>query len=146
VKLAAPYGVDPEELFQRTAGNPFFVTEVLASRVSDVPETVRDAARLAHHAEAAADVEALVEFAPAAAAQAAASGAHREAADQYARALRCGDAFDASERARLLELCAHECQLSDRCGEAIALLQSAIEVHRAAGNALREGDALRQLS
>ena len=30
-QLALPYGVDPNELHQITGGNPFFVTEVLAS-------------------------------------------------------------------------------------------------------------------
>ena len=57
-------------------------------------ETLRaqgaDAARLAHHAEAAGDVDAIVQFAPIAAAQATARGAHREAAAQYRRALCCG--------------------------------------------------------
>ena len=42
--LAEPYGVDPEELFRTTAGNPFFVTEVLAAGSgAPVPGTVRDA-------------------------------------------------------------------------------------------------------
>ena len=35
-RLAEPYGADPEYLFRMTAGNPFFVTEVLAG------ETQRD--------------------------------------------------------------------------------------------------------
>src|SRR5207248_1837737 len=177
-KLAAPDGVDAADLYAKTAGNPFFVTEVLASRSADVPATIRDAvlaraarldasgrelldavaivpqradlslldaiasdaldaldeclasgmlcaedhsvsfrhelariaieesinplrrvalhravlrarrtprdssldlARLAHHADAAADAEAVLEFAPAAAEYAAAVGAHREA-------------------------------------------------------------------
>jgi len=41
--LAEPYGVDAGELHRRTAGNPFFVTEVLAAGGSNIPETVRDA-------------------------------------------------------------------------------------------------------
>jgi DNA-binding CsgD family transcriptional regulator/tetratricopeptide (TPR) repeat protein len=42
-ELAAPHDVDPAELFHRTGGNPFFVTEALASGVSDLPPTVREA-------------------------------------------------------------------------------------------------------
>jgi AAA ATPase-like protein len=44
------------------------------------PATRHDLSRLAHHAEAASDREAVLEYAPAAAKQAAAAGAHREAA------------------------------------------------------------------
>ena len=43
VELAAPHHIDPEELYARTGGNPFFVTEVLATERETVPETVRDA-------------------------------------------------------------------------------------------------------
>ncbi len=42
-QLAQPHGVDPDELYRRTAGNPFFVTEVLASGAQAIPPTVRDA-------------------------------------------------------------------------------------------------------
>ena len=42
-ELAAPHGVDAEELYVKTAGNPFFVTEVLAGGGTAVPPTVRDA-------------------------------------------------------------------------------------------------------
>jgi DNA-binding CsgD family transcriptional regulator len=42
-ELARPSGVDAAELYERTAGNPFFVTEVLAGSGTDVPPTVRDA-------------------------------------------------------------------------------------------------------
>lgn len=41
--LAASSCLDVEELFERTAGNPFFVTETLAAGTGDVPETVTDA-------------------------------------------------------------------------------------------------------
>ena len=57
-------------------------------RSSDPPGGEPDLARLAHHAEAAGDADAVLRFAPAAAARAATLGAHREAAAQYARALR----------------------------------------------------------
>ena len=42
-ELARPHGVDAEELYVKTAGNPFFVTEVLAGGGTAVPPTVRDA-------------------------------------------------------------------------------------------------------
>ena len=42
-ELAQPYGVDAEELFGRTGGNPFFVTEALQARDGQLPATVRDA-------------------------------------------------------------------------------------------------------
>src|SRR5262249_33626333 len=62
-----------------------------------------DVARIAHHAEAAGDVDAVLEFAPAAAARAAGSDSKREAAAQYARALRFADRLDTDRRAELLE-------------------------------------------
>jgi predicted ATPase len=53
-----------------------------------VSTTDDDLARLAHHAEAAGDREAVLSFAPAAARRAAELHANREATAQYARALR----------------------------------------------------------
>jgi AAA ATPase domain len=41
--LAAPHGVDADDLYRKTGGNPFFVTEILASGDSEIPDTVRDA-------------------------------------------------------------------------------------------------------
>ncbi|HEY3191259.1 MAG TPA: AAA family ATPase, partial [Solirubrobacterales bacterium] len=41
--LAAPHGVDAEDLYRRTGGNPFFVTEALAAEAQELPRTVRDA-------------------------------------------------------------------------------------------------------
>jgi DNA-binding CsgD family transcriptional regulator len=241
-ELAAPHDVDAGQLFERTGGNPFFVTEVLAGGERDVPPTVRDAvlarvsglapssrrllaavsvvppraelellealagreiaqlddclasgmlvsdgsgvafrhelarlaveesigplervslhravlralrvagadnARLAHHAEAAGDGEAVLEFAPAAAAQAAAAGAHREAIRQYERTLRLGDGLPPEHRAELLERGGHEYYLVDDFTDGVAWLRSAVDLHRASGDRLREGDALRQLS
>ena len=42
-KLAAGRPVDPDELYRRTAGNPFFVKEVLQAGDTSVPPSVRDA-------------------------------------------------------------------------------------------------------
>jgi DNA-binding CsgD family transcriptional regulator len=41
--LAEGSGVDPQELYRQTGGNPFFVTEVLAAGGTGVPSSVRDA-------------------------------------------------------------------------------------------------------
>jgi DNA-binding CsgD family transcriptional regulator/tetratricopeptide (TPR) repeat protein len=244
-ELARPHGIEPEELYARTGGNPFFVTEVLAAGGEHLPETVRDAvlaravrlseparglldaaavipgqlelwllealageivgrldeclasgilatvpggvafrhelarlaieeaispdltpamhrralaalaarggaapdaAALAHHAEAAGDAESVLRWAPLAAERAAASGSHREAAAQYARALRFAAGLSLGERAELLERRGEECYLSAQIDGAIAAQQEALECHRARGDALREGDALRVLS
>ncbi len=60
--LAAGTGVDAAALFQRTGGNPFFVTELLSSPGSALPETVRDAV-LARAARLRQDALAVLELA-----------------------------------------------------------------------------------
>ena len=244
--LATPHGVDVNELHRKTAGNPFFVTEVLAAGKEEIPLTVRDAvlaraarltpvgralleavavvppqvelwllealageaidrleecltsgmlirvpegvafrhelarlavegsispnralllhrkavdaldvapttggpnlARLAHHAEAAGDGEAVLRFAPKAAARAASVGAHREAAAQYARALRFSGGMSYEERAELLDRRSYECFLTDQYDEAIEALEGALEYHRKLEDRRKEGDSLRSLS
>jgi DNA-binding CsgD family transcriptional regulator len=240
--LAEGSPIDAGELFERTAGNPFFVTEALAAQAERVPSTVRDAvlaraarldpsaravldavavvpqptelwllealtelqsqpldecltsgmlkaegncvafrhelarlaiegslapdvrlelhrcalvalekpasgapdlARLAHHAEAAEDGESVLRFAPAAAAQASAVDAHREAQDQYARALRFAAEIAPSERADLLERFADEGYLTDMREEAVEALDEALAIHRERDDLLRQGDTLR---
>jgi len=244
-ELAEPHGVDADELYRRTGGNPFFVTEALAAGEGEIPPTVRDAVlaraarlcpaarelleavavvppqvdlwlleglagsatdqlgeclsagmlrptptgvayrhelarlavedsiapnrklalhraalalladppsggldldRLAHHADAAADADAVLRFAPASAARAASLGAHREAAAQYARALRFAGGLPPEARAELLERRSHECYVADLSGEAIEALERALECHRALEDRRKEGDALRALS
>jgi DNA-binding CsgD family transcriptional regulator len=243
--LAEPYGVDADELYRKTAGNPFFVIEALATRAEEIPETVRDAvlaraarlspagqtlldavavvppqaelwllealagdaadrldecltsgmlivesagvafrhelarlaveesvpphrkvglhrralaaladppdgapdlARFAHHAEAAGDGDAVLRFAPAAAARAASLGAYREAAAQYARALRFGDRLSVGMRAELLERRSYACYLTDQNDAAVEAIQAALECRRQLGQRLEEGDSLRWLS
>jgi DNA-binding CsgD family transcriptional regulator/tetratricopeptide (TPR) repeat protein len=244
-QLAEPHAVDAEELYRKTAGNPFFVVEALASQADEIPNTVRDAvlaraarlsprarrllegvaivplqaelwllealdgegtdaleeclasgmltsdpagisfrhelarlaveesvapnrrvelhrkalaaladppvgtadvARLAHHAEAAGDADAVLRFAPAAALRAASLGAYREAAAQCARALRFGDRLSAAERAELLERRSHACHISDQNDAAVEAIQEALECRRAVGDRLAEGDSVRWLS
>ncbi len=244
-ELAAPHGLDAEELFRSTDGNPFFVSEVIAAGGERIPETVRDAvlaraarlsaparrqleavavvpgqvepwlleaiageledgveeclasgmliaershlafrhelarlaveeaiaptrrlalhraaiealaarseknpdfARLAHHAEAAGDVAAVLRWAPRAAQRAAESGAHREAAAQYARALRNAGELRPEARVRLLAGHAEECRMSAQFDAAIEAQEAALECHRQLGDRLAEGEALRSLS
>jgi DNA-binding CsgD family transcriptional regulator len=243
--LAAVNGLDADDLYRKTGGNPFFVTEVLASPTAAVPDTARDAvlaraarlspdarelletvaiapahaelwllnallpgsdewleecltsgmlrgapewvsfrhelarmaiedslpphqrralhrlalaalveppggepdvARLAHHADAAGDAEAVLRFAPVAAERAASLGAHHEAAEHYDRALRFGDRLNDSERAILFERRAHECYLTDQSAEAISGLREALVRYHALGDLQAEGRALRHLS
>jgi DNA-binding CsgD family transcriptional regulator len=240
-ELAEPYGADANELYATTAGNPFFVIEVLASGADSIPETVRDAvlaraarlgssaravleavaivppqaelwllealagesadgldeclasgmlrsdpagivfrhelarlavedsiapqrrlelhraalaalnepqngrfdhARLAHHAEAAGNVDAVRRFAPAAAARAASLGAHREAAAQYGRTLRCAVNLNRSERADLLHLLSVERYVTDDIDDAIEAGQEELDLRRALGQQLEEGQSL----
>ena len=239
--LAAHTGLDTGELYERTAGNPFFVTETLAGGSTLVPETVRDAvhariarlsadartlldavaivpqraevwllealtdgaldaldqclrsgvlraeadgvvfrhelarlaveeslppdravalhrcalaaladptlaapdlARLAHHAEAAADGPAVLRYAPAAGEQAAALGSPREAQHHYWRALRFAAGIEPDARADLLERFSDHAYLSDMRSEAVDALDEAIAIHRRSGDVLREGAAL----
>jgi DNA-binding CsgD family transcriptional regulator len=244
-RLAEPYGVDAGELYRKTAGNPFFVVEALATGAEGIPDTVRDAvlaraarlsraglnlleavavvpphaepwllealasgaadrldeclasgmlvvepvgvafrhelarlaveesvppdrkvglhrkalaaladpprgapdlARLAHHAEAAGDLDAVLRFAPAAAGRAASLGAYREAAAQDARALRFGDRLSVAERAELLERRSYACYLTDQNEAAVAAVEDALKCRRQLGQGLEEGDSLRWLS
>jgi DNA-binding CsgD family transcriptional regulator/tetratricopeptide (TPR) repeat protein/DNA-binding phage protein len=244
-QLAKPAGVDADELYRTTTGNPFFVTEVLAAGEPGIPPTCRDAvlartarlspgarklieavaiappeaevwllkalapdavgqldeclasgtltevgagvafrhelarraveeslapdrklalheqalaslaeppagapdlARLAHHAEAAGDAEAVVRIAPAAAELATSLGAHREAAAQFARALRFGDRLSLERRGELLGLRASACFLTGQFEEALEAEAAALESHRRLGDRLKEGDSLRALS
>ena len=114
--------------------------------LADPPGGGPDLARLAHHAEAAGDVEAVLRFAPPAAARAASLGSYREAAAQYARALRFGDRLTLAERAELLERRSRACYVTDQNDEAIEAIEEAVECRRALGDKLAEGDSLRWLS
>jgi DNA-binding CsgD family transcriptional regulator/tetratricopeptide (TPR) repeat protein len=240
--LAEGSTIDAGELFKRTGGNPFFITEALAAEAEQVPSTVRDAvlarasrlgpsgralldavavvpqptelwllealidgppdalaeclssgmlradancvafrhelarlaiegslapdmrlglhrralgalaepasgapdlARLAHHAEAAGDGDAVLRFAPAAAEHASSVGAHREAQDHYGRALQFAGRVPPEARATLLERYADEGYLTDMREEAIEALDEALVIHRKSGDLRKQGDGLR---
>lgn len=64
-RLAEDSSADVDELYRRTGGNPFYITEVLRGRSQDVPPTVRDAvlarlARLSPEARRALQVAAAI--------------------------------------------------------------------------------------
>jgi DNA-binding CsgD family transcriptional regulator/tetratricopeptide (TPR) repeat protein len=101
---------------------------------------------LAHHADAAGDAGAVLRFAPAAGDRAAAVGAHREAAAQYARALRFGDGLPTAVRADLLERRSRSCYVTDQNDDAIDALEEALRCRRDLGDQLGEAEALRRLS
>src|SRR6266545_3403411 len=105
-----------------------------------------DVARLAHHAEAAGNAEAVLEFAPAAAEQAAARGAHRQAADQYARALRFGEPLPLARRAELLQRLSDELHLTDAGEEALEAGRQALASFRELGETRKVGHYLTRLS
>jgi DNA-binding CsgD family transcriptional regulator/tetratricopeptide (TPR) repeat protein len=243
-ELVGDRDIDPVELQQRTGGNPFFVTEVVAAGDTRVPATVRDAvlaraarlhpsaravldaaavagprvepwllqdltaaesgaideclatgvlcsqngvftfrhelareavldaltptqamslhrmvlealqsrsgpasdlARLAHHAEGAALDDAVLKLAPAAAREAAAKGAHRQAAQQFARALRFAKASKAL-RAMLLDDYASECQLAAMVNDAIEARRSAVKLWHDLGDRNRQAISLARLA
>jgi DNA-binding CsgD family transcriptional regulator len=244
-ELARPAGVDAQELYRKTGGNPFFVTEALAAGESLMPDTVRDAVlaraarlgagarqllqavsiipgrvemwlleaiagelverveeclasgmlmradsgvafrhelarvaveesvrpdrrlalhraalasltappfgeadpeRLTHHSEAIEDGEGVLRWAPQAAVRAAAGGAHREAAAQYARALRFAERLGPEQRAELLERRSYECYLTRRFDQAIEALELALAVRRELGEQVRVGDLMSSLA
>ncbi len=110
------------------------------------PIAAGNAARLAHHAEAAADMDAVLRYAPAAAARAASVGAHREAAAQYERALRFATAIPPEHCARLWERRSYECFLTTQDEQASIASEQAIAKYRELGDRRKEADALRWLA
>ena len=103
-----------------------------------------DLARFAHHAEGAGLAEAVLCYAPAAARDAAAKGAHRQAAQQFARALR--HAWTPRQRAPLLDDYAAECHLSAQITEAIDARQSAANLWRDEGEVERQVVSLARMA
>jgi len=104
------------------------------------------AARLAHHANGAGNAKQVLRFAPIAATQAASVGAHREAASHYQAALRYAEEIPPDERGRLQEQLSYECFLTGQHERAIEARRSALDIWRASGERVKEGDALQWLS
>jgi ATP/maltotriose-dependent transcriptional regulator MalT len=102
--------------------------------------------RLVHHALRAADVAAILQFAPRAAERAARMGAHHEAIAFYRAALRHAERMSPEVRGRLLDSLAYECSLTSETEEAITTCCDALAIWRSSGNAKRAGDTMRSLS
>ena len=105
-----------------------------------------DDARIAFHAEAAGNAAAVLRYAPAAARRAAELGSHHEAAAQFERALRFADGADVVVRATLYDGLADEAALLDRLTVAEDAAERAVSLWHEAGDRLRMGAALTQLS
>jgi DNA-binding CsgD family transcriptional regulator/tetratricopeptide (TPR) repeat protein len=137
-RLAVDEAISPE----RRLALHRAVVDALVAHGGDAP----DLAALAHHAEEAQDAVGVLRWAPRAAERAARLRAHREAAAQYARALRFADGQQLELRAEFLACRAAECYLTSQLDEAISAQQEALECHRRLGDAHGEGNALRVLS
>ena len=118
----------------------------ILSALESRQEEARRAPRMAHHAEAAGDGEAVLRHAPVAAADAAALGAHREAADQYRRALRHAGALPPARRADLLAKLAYECYLTGRSDEALEVCEAELALRDPVEDPVRVGDTHRRIS
>ena len=105
-----------------------------------------DLSRLAHHAEEAGDVAAVLRYAPAAGRAAAAASSHREAAVQYARALRFADGLSPVERADLFDSYAEEALVTGMYEESVDARLSALAFYRELGDRLRVGETLSRLT
>lgn len=104
-------------------------------------------ARLVHHAAAAADARRVLALAPRAAAEAAAQGAHRQAAQQLKLALRFVTQAGDAQAAQLYQDWAYETGLSLDISEAvIAARHQAIGIWRRLGRHDQVGHNLRWLS
>lgn len=110
------------------------VLAALASR----PESERDLALLAHHADEAGDGAAVLRHAPQAALAAEAAGAHRQAAAQYARALRHAGTLPDDDRAELLYRSGLEHSTISALDTAIDHYAQAAAIWRRTGNTQRE--------
>jgi DNA-binding CsgD family transcriptional regulator/energy-coupling factor transporter ATP-binding protein EcfA2 len=105
-----------------------------------------DLARIVHHAAEAGDSDAIVRHGPSAARDAAAAGAHREAAAHYRLVLGHRERFAPAELAELLERYAVECYTIGTAETAVAAQREAIGLRRSLGDPRALGADLRWLS
>jgi DNA-binding CsgD family transcriptional regulator/tetratricopeptide (TPR) repeat protein len=113
----------------------------LRAREADI-----DLSRLAQHATAAGDVDAILELAPAAARRASGLGAHREAEAFYRAALPHIGRLDAALRAGLLEDHSRECLLTADIPSAIASQEQALAERQTLVDVSAEGACIRGLA
>jgi DNA-binding CsgD family transcriptional regulator len=104
------------------------------------------AARRSHHAVRAGAGEAVLTYAPVAAREARARGAHREAAAHYRSAMRFGEGMSAAQQVELLDAYAGECQATSQLAEAIGAREWIARLLSATGNVEAEARNLTQLA
>ena len=114
--------------------------------LSSPPSGEPDLTRLAHHADAAADHDSVLRFAPRAAERAMSFGAYREAAAQYARSIRYSKGASRETLANFLDRQAYALYLSGQFADAIEAQRRALDGYRVLSDPLRTGDSLRSLS
>lgn len=102
--------------------------------------------QLAFHAEEAGESAAVLRYAPAAADCAATLGAHRQAVDQYSRALRHADGVQPEVRAQWWEGHSRAAFLCGLREQSVRSIGEAALLRRQVRDDLREGDDLRLLS
>lgn len=110
------------------------------------PDRTTVLARIVHHAAACGAADAIVEFAPAAARQAAALGAHRQAAAHYQHALEQRDSVSDRVRGEWFERCAYEHYVTGDVQAARERQREALAVSVRRDDSLGAGRNLRWLS
>ncbi|WP_082953389.1 AAA family ATPase [Mycobacterium sp. E3251] len=120
--------------------------ERVLTSLSDHPPTPEMLGALAFHADQAGVAGAVITYGPAAARRALALGAHREAADLYAMALRYAETVADAEKVVWLEQHAIASYYTGVTDAAAQSFREAIALRRAMGDALAEGDDLQWLS
>jgi DNA-binding CsgD family transcriptional regulator len=133
-RLAVEGAVPPQRRRRLNAA----ILRALASPPAGAP----DPARLAHHAEEAGDIDAVLEHAKAAAHRAEQASAHREAVAQYERVLRVGDGLAPADRASILAAYAQQATLTGRYEPAIDAYAEAIALYGSLGDHVRKGETL----
>jgi DNA-binding CsgD family transcriptional regulator/tetratricopeptide (TPR) repeat protein len=120
----------------------------LHQKVVDVLKRRSDAraSEIAHHAERAADVAALLKFAHRAGEEAARAGAPREAAAHFAAVLRHRDALDPVLVVEVLEHYAEQAYLMGGADSAVISMTEAAELRRRANDTLGLGRDLTRLT
>jgi tetratricopeptide (TPR) repeat protein len=105
-----------------------------------------DAAVLTHHAVEAHATDRVLVYARRAAAEAAAAGAHREAASFLLTAIERADGLTVQERAELLESRAYELYLTDRIDEALVAREHAVRLREEVADLVAVGAGHRWIS
>ncbi len=105
-----------------------------------------DLSLLVQYAAGAGDAASVLEYGVAAARAAASVGAHRQAASHYARVMEHAVDRPTSEQAGYCEAYAEECVIVDALPEAERARRLALELRRAAGDRLKEGENLAELA